>query len=125
MIHDDSMKILAPGVSGSIHLLALNDTTIQLTLDHLECVVEDISDISGDVFSRDVVLEDYEVLYTIPQEKINTDDVYSSFDDVYDIDPKDLCIDLSNCVVNSIRSQEPIVKRKNYEDMWDCENNDE
>lgn len=88
-------------------------------------MVVDISDISGEEFTRDVYLDAYEVIFTLPQDDIDIDEIYKSYSDVYEIDPKDLCIDLSNCIANAIRSQDPVVKKKNDEEMWECENNDE
>jgi hypothetical protein len=124
-IDSSEIVILTPGVSGSIYMQSLNKYSLRLVIESLQCVVEDTSDISGETYTREVVLEDYEVLYVVPQDWVNEDDTYSSFSDVYEIDEKDLCIDIEECITNAIRSQEPIVKRKNDEELWDWWNNDE
>lgn len=116
----DSMpEVCKPWVSGSITLQAINNTSIQVFLENISCSVEDISDVSGETFIREVFLQEYEVLFTLPEENIDVDDIYASFNDIYYINMKDFSIDLEDCVVNAIRSQEPIVKLKNDENLSD------
>jgi hypothetical protein len=39
-------SVQEPGISGEVFLQALNDTSIQLTIETLHCFVSDVSDIS-------------------------------------------------------------------------------
>lgn len=116
-IHD--MDIVEPGISGEIFLQTLNSTSIQVIVS-LQCIVTDISDISGDEYTRDVVVQEYEVLYSLPVDESTTiDESYDSYQDVYEIDPHHLTINIEDCIVNAIKSQEPIVKIKNDETLWE------
>ena len=111
-------SILEPGISGDIFLQTLNSTSIQITV-NLHCTVTDISDISWNEFVRDVLVENYEALYSLPQEEWILDEIYDSYQDIYEIDPHHLLIDMEYCIINAIKSQEPIVKIKNDETLWE------
>lgn len=116
----DSMpNILAPGVSGTITMQALNNYSVQVFVTNIVCTVEDISDISGEPFTRDISVDEYEVLFTLPEDNVDMDEVYSSFNDIYYISAKDFSIDLEDCMANAIKSQDPIVKKKDDESLSD------
>ncbi len=121
----DSMpNILEPWISWTITLQALNNHSVQVFITDIVCTLEDISDISGDTFVRAINVDEYEVLYTLPEENVDVDDVYASFNDVYYINAKDFSIDLEDCIANAIKSQDPIVKIKDDEtlsDWWEDE----
>ncbi len=111
--------IQSPWIRGELFLQALNNTSIQLTIVYLQCFIKDISDISWDEFVREVVLEDYDVVFSLPLDKWSIDELYDSYNDVYEIDPHSLSVDLETCIINAIQSQEPIVKIKNDESLSD------
>lgn len=110
--------VIEPGISGDIFLQTLNSTSIQVTV-NLHCTVTDISDISWNEYTRDVIVENYETLYSLPQEEWVLDKIYDSYPDIYEIDPHHLLIDMEDCIINAIKSQEPIVKIKNDETLWE------
>ncbi len=56
---------------------------------------------------------------TLPIDKGNIDDIYHSYEDVYEIDPHNFSINMETCIINAIHSQEPIVKIKNDESLWE------
>lgn len=111
-------SVVEPGITGEIFLQTLNNTSIQVTI-NLTCIVTDISDISWKEYTREVVVEDYETLYSLPQEEWILDEIYDSYQDIYEIDPHHLIIDMEDCIINAIKSQEPIVKIKNDETLWE------
>lgn len=111
-------SVIEPGISGEIKLQTLNKTCIQVVIS-LHCTVYDISDISWVEYTRHVKVENYETLFATPSENWNLDKIYESFQDVYEIDPHHLIIDMEDCIINAIKSQEPIVKIKDDENLWD------
>lgn len=115
----DIPTVLEPGISWEIHLQTLNNYSIQGVLKNIVCKVEDISDISGESYIRDVVVPYYEAVFSLPLKQKSSDEVFHSFEDVYEIDNGDFSIDIENCISNAIKSQEPIVKIKNDESLWD------
>lgn len=108
-----------PWISWTLTLETLNSTSIQVTIDTLTCSVKDISDISWEEYNRDVHVQDYTFLCSLPLERDNIDEIYDSYEDVYEIDPHNLMVDMENCIINAIQSQEPIVKIKNDESLSD------
>jgi len=115
----DMETLREPGISWTIELLSLNSTSIQVTLSNIRCSVNDISDISWHEFIRDVVIESYEAIFCIPNEKQDIDEIYESYEDVYEIQLRDFSVDVSLCLDNAIKSQEPVVKIKNDESLWE------
>lgn len=112
-------SIIEPWIKGRLFLQTLNNTSIQITIESLYCIVNDISDYSGDEYQREVIINDYVVVCSLPVEKWSIDDIYHSYEDVYEIDQHNLTVDIENCIINAIKSQEPIVKHKNDENLWD------
>ncbi len=117
-IHSND-SILEPGISWELYLQTLNSTSIQITIVSLYCTVKDISDISWNEYNREVVIKDYVFVCSLPLERWSIDELYDSYEDVYEIDPHNLTVDLENCIINAIHSQEPIVKIKNDENLSD------
>jgi hypothetical protein len=68
-------------------------------------------------YTRVVVVENYETLYTLPNDDIMIEKVYKSYEDIYEIDPHHLIINMEDCIINAIKSQEPIVKIKDDETL--------
>lgn len=115
---EDISELSDNGINGSVFLQTLNTYSIQATITHLECKIHDISDISGDPFIRDVIIKNYEWVFSLPiKTKKGDDDMW--YEDFYEIDNGDFSIDLSIFITNAIRSQEPIVKIKNDENLSD------
>jgi len=114
-------NIQDPGISWEMMLQSLNWFSVKVIFENIVCSLEDISDVSGTAFIRPVSVPYYEALFIIPWWEKDKE-TYSSFEDIYDIDAKDLNINLEECVYNAIKSQEPIVKLKNDEilsDWWE------
>jgi hypothetical protein len=66
---------------------------------------------------RDVLVEKYEVLFSIPNDAVDIDEIYDSYEDVYEIQMRDFSVDIALCVLNAIKSQEPVVKIHNDENL--------
>lgn len=122
---EDTLIVLEPGISGDVELTALNKFSVQVMLYNISCTIEDISDISGESFTRNVIIEEYETLFVMPEWEKDIDEIYDSYNDIYEINPKDFTIDLQDCIINAIRSQDPIVKKKDDESLSDWWNIDE
>lgn len=118
-IVEDISGLSEDGISGEIFLQTLNNHSIQATINNLSCKIHDISDISGESFIRDVMIKNYEWVFSLPMKNKKWDECYIWYEDVYDIDSGDFSIDLSIFITNAIRSQEPIVKIKNDESLSD------
>ena len=112
-------ELCKPGISWNCSLQAINKTSIQVTLSNITCTVTDISDLSSEEYTRKVFVEEYEALYVFPEEEKNIETIYKSYNDIYYIHMKDFSIDLEDCVLNTIRSQDPIVKQKDDERLWE------
>lgn len=125
---EDTPNILKPGVTGTIILKTLNSASIEVIIDNLSCKVDDISDISWKPFVRDVLVENYEAIFCIPSifgKKESILETYDSYNDIYEIDEKNLTIDLSTFISNAIKSQEPLVKKADDEFLLDWWENDD
>ena len=112
-------NITEPGISWEIYLQTLNNMSIQITVIKLTCIMNDISDISWKEYTREVLVENYEAVCIIPIDSKNIDDVYQSYQDIYEINNHNFTVNLENLIINAIKSQEPIVKIKNDENLWD------
>lgn len=125
----DLPNVLAPGVSWSIRLTSLNNRCVEVILENISCKVEYISDISGEPFEKEILLDFYEALFCFPENQWDKEtnlDVYTSYADIYDIEEKDTSIDILSCITNAIKSQEPLVKMKDDEKMsewWEIDEN--
>jgi hypothetical protein len=111
--------ICDPGISWSFALQAINKTSIQVVFSSIECNVRYISDISWKEYTKHVSVEEYEALFIFPEAEAEIETTYESYSDIYFIDMKDFSIDLQDCMINIIRSKDPIIKQKDDESLWE------
>lgn len=120
--------ILPPGISGSIYLKSINNSCVEVFLEDIVCTIDDISDISGESFIREISIDNYDVLFCLPEQEWQKEDnldIYTSYSDIYTIDEKDTSVDIQVCLVNAIKSQEPLIKKKDDEYLLDWWEDDE
>ncbi len=115
----DYEDICDPGISGKFTLQAINKTSVQVIFSGIECDVKYVSDISGKEYIKHLVIDEYEALFIFPEDESQIETTYESYSDIYFIDMKDFSIDLEDCMVNIIRSQDPVIKQKDDESLWE------
>jgi hypothetical protein len=63
---EDLEGLQTPGISGSIHLQSLNETTIYATLENVACSIEEMCEKSEELYIREVFVEEYTARFIIP-----------------------------------------------------------
>lgn len=96
-------------ISGEVHLQAMNDRTIFVTLRFIEATLEDISDVSLKPFLRDIYVDEFTAKYVTEFE--DEEDIDREiFDEEFLIDKKSETIDLEDMVVQAIELEAPVTK---------------
>ncbi len=114
-VHFDSIVIGsidgldAKGISWSIHLQSIDNSTLIATLENVTCVIDDISDVSRSPFKRHVAvssLSAYFVLSSSTRDFNQEDDA-----SIFPINEKSMFIDIQDFLYEAIGLQTPFVKR--------------
>lgn len=113
-IHDcmiDSIPHLrAPGISASCRLQATNDGMIVVTLSAITARIDDICDLSGEDYVREVYVDSYEGRFS--SEVVFHDDPDYVYEDDLPFLPDGESIDIQPLLTQAIVLQEPLVHIK-------------
>lgn len=96
-----------PGIQATLDLQSLDTSTLLLTLQDIQCALDDVSDISGEAYVREVFVPVYTARFALP-DSVMVDD---GDDAVFPIDPKNETIDVAEMFVQAITLAQPLVKR--------------
>ena len=108
LLLEDVKNLNSDGVSWSILLQSVGDDTIRVVIQHLEAVLDDVCDLSGEDFQRPIEVKDFSTRFSA-QEPIADDHIY---DDVFPLDPHSETIDLYDFFIQSIELQQPLINIK-------------
>jgi len=104
------------GVTLTVFLQSIDEYTIVATIEQLHCYLDDVSDISWELFVREVIVSDY-----IGKFVLNNSDLVDDGDDPLFPIPGDY-IDMEDMIYQAIQLQEPLVKRTQEEqELYDLQ----
>lgn len=97
------------GISWSLHLQSIDNSTIIARLDNVRCAINDVSDVSWESYVRKVFVTDFVAYFVLP----DFVDAFNQEDDasVFLIDQKNMFIDMADMLYESVVLQTPFVKR--------------
>lgn len=97
------------GISWKLLLQSIDNSTIIATLENVVCHIHEESDVSGDSYVRDVLVNSFSAYFVIDPDS----QIYNEDDDspIFPIDPKNITIDTEEMIYQCILLDTPFVKR--------------
>lgn len=99
-----------PGVSALCRFQSTSDGTIVVTLSDITATIDDICDLSGESYIRDIHIISYE--WKFSRDVIFHDDPYYVYEDDFPFLPDGESINIEDMIIQSIVLQEPLVHIK-------------
>jgi len=102
------------GISWKLLLQSIDNSTIIATLENIVCHIHEESDISGDPYVRDVLVNSFPAYFVVDPDS----QIYNEDDDspIFPIDPKNIAIDTEEMIYQCILLDTPFVKRTREEE---------
>lgn len=96
------------GYSGVLSLQGVTDGSIKVTIEEAQATINDVCDLSGESYQRQVEVEDFTVRFSDEEAQ----DDMRVYDEVFPLHPNSEVIDVYDLLVQSIVLQEPLVHIK-------------
>ena len=94
--------------TGTLNLQGVTDWSVKVTIEQATALVDDVCDLSGEAYQRQVEVEDFTVRFS---EEESYDEL-RVYDEVFPLDSASETIDVYDLLVQSIVLQEPLVHIK-------------
>ncbi len=114
MRHPELLGLSSQGLFATLHLQSIDDATIVVTIQDLNCVIHDISDVSGQQYDRKVSTRDIVYYFALPHTSAWSMQVDTT---IFPIDEKNMIIDISEMIYQAVALQTPFVKRTDQEQL--------
>ncbi len=129
--HTEKVKNLdSEWISGVIQLQSINDSTVWVILENIQCKINDTCDMCLNNYLRKVKNEEYKAKFEIPNDNYsqeNSDDFFNIHEEeIFPLNPKTESIDVEDMIVQAIGLETPFTKKcPQCEDKETQDDNDE